>query len=208
MNKFSVILLTIFGLYLSACDNKQTFQRGDLIFEIAPDNEMSQAIAEATAQRDSVKFSHVGIIDISPDGKINVIEATAKFGVTVTPIDEFIDKATAGAVVKRLVIPYDIDASVGRAKSFLGRPYDWTYLPNNHEIYCSELVEKSYITADGSPVFQTIPMNFRDKDGNMPQFWIDLFERAGRDIPEGVPGTNPTQISRSADLEYIFTIEQ
>lgn len=174
---------------------------GDLIFEIASDSEMSSAIADATAHSDSLKFSHVGIILIDEStGALSVIEATGRYGVVVTPIDSFMNKSEKGVIVKRLDIDYPVDRVIERAKSYLGRGYDWWYLPDNEEIYCSELVEKCYLMTDGTPIFPTIPMNFRDKNGEMPQFWTDLFNRLGKPIPEGVAGTNPTQISRHPHL--------
>lgn len=177
---------------------------GDLIFEVASDGDMSSAIAESTAQYDSIKFSHVGIILIDNQGQsTSVLEAVPDSGVIITPLEEFMQKATSGAVVKRLDADCDFDRTIERAKSYLGHGYDWWYLPDNEEIYCSELVEKSYVSEDGKLLFTTIPMNFRDEDGNMPEFWINLFERLGRPVPEGVAGTNPTQLSHSPSLRTI-----
>ena len=200
------LLYIITALTLVACSHTDQPQRGDLIFEIATDSEMSSAISEATAQTDAIKFTHVGIIDIDSIGNIVVIEATGRYGVVVTPIDSFMHKAKAGAVVKRLEIPYPIDAAISRAKSYIGRGYDWWYMPDNEEIYCSELVEKSYLMDDGTPIFSTIPMNFRDAEGNMPQFWTDLFAQLGKPIPEGIPGTNPTQVSNFKYLKHVCAI--
>ncbi|MCM1310902.1 MAG: hypothetical protein NC301_07760 [Bacteroides sp.] len=191
------------SLLIAAATPTQSLQTGDLIFEIASGGEMSRAIASATAQTDSVKFSHVGIIEVDSLGNVGVIEATGKYGVVITPLCDFLNKAEAGAVVKRLGADIQVAESIYRAKRYLGRAYDWWYLPDNEEIYCSELVEKSYIRPDGTPVFSTIPMNFRDKEGNMPQFWTDLFSRLGKPIPEGEQGTNPTQISRHPGLEFV-----
>lgn len=200
------MLSIILALSLIAGPDHNRPQTGDLIFEIATDSEMSQAITEATAADAPVKFSHVGIIEIDDNGNISVIEATGKYGVVINPLDTFMNKAKAGAVIKRLDIDYPIKDTIGRAKSHLGKGYDWWYLPDNEEIYCSELVEKSYLNADGTSIFPTIPMNFRDNDGNMPQFWTDLFNKLGRPIPEGIQGTNPTQISQSKLLRHICTL--
>lgn len=192
---------TLLALLLtSICSNLLS---GDLIFEIADDGAMSRAIADATAPADSLQFSHVGIIEVDDQGGVSVIEATGRSGVTITPLDSFMIQARAGVVVMRINGDFPAQACIERAKSFLGMDYDWWYLPDNNKIYCSELVEKSYLNADGSPIFVTIPMNFRDKYGNMPQFWIDLFARLGRPIPEGLPGSNPTQISRSPLLQVV-----
>lgn len=194
------LIASVFSALLLSCGNNPMLQRGDLIFEISTDSEVSKAITESTAQADSLKFSHVGIIDVDDNGVISVIEATGKSGVVVTPLDSFMAKATAGVVVKRLTIDFDRDESLARAKAYVGRGYDWMYLPDNAEIYCSELVEKSYRTSDGKPIFSTIPMNFKDKDGNIPEFWVKLSEQTGQPLPQGMPGTNPTQLSHYPQL--------
>lgn len=179
---------------------------GDLIFEIATEGEMSKAITDATSGNDSIRFSHVGIIEIDSGSNVSVIEATGNNGVTVTPLELFMEKAKGGAVIKRLAIEYQIDETLERAKSYIGRGYDWWYLPDNDEIYCSELVEKSYLKKDGTPIFAPILMNFRDSEGNMPKFWTELFNRLGRPVPEGMPGTNPQQISQYPELIYVCTL--
>lgn len=71
-------------------------------------------------------------------------------------------------------------------------------------MYCSELVYESFLRRDGSHLFTAIPMNFRDKDGNMPEFWTGLFAGLGRDVPEGEPGTNPNDMSRDPALQLVF----
>lgn len=186
-----------YPLLLAQC---LAFCLGDLIFTVAADTPMSQAVVQATAHTDSLQFSHVGIIDVDSLGAVWVIEATSEAGVVATPIDTFMRRSPAGAVVKRLTINYPADSAVARARACIGRPYDWWYLADNDALYCSELVEKCYLRADGSPIFETIPMSFRDASGTIPRFWTDLFNRLGRPIPEGEPGTNPTQLSHSPYL--------
>lgn len=180
---------------------------GDLIFETASGGEMhraiARAIARATAQADDVPITHVGIVYVDSVGAPFVIEATGQHGVTLTPFQAFCDSA-AGVVVKRLDVDIPIDEAIGRALACLGRPYDWWYLPDNREIYCSELVEKCYKYADGRPVFDTKPMNFRDSEGRMPEFWTELFRRLGRPVPEGVPGTNPADMAKSPLLRTVW----
>ena len=70
-------------------------------------------------------------------------------------------------------------------------------------MYCSELVWESYHRPDGRPIFPARPMNFRAADGSMPVFWSELFERLGEPIPEGLPGTNPADMSRDSALTEI-----
>ena len=47
-------------------------------------------------------------------------------------------------------------------------------------------------------------MNWRDKNGNLPKYWKKHFKKLGMLVPEGVPGTNPTDLSKSPLLHKIF----
>lgn len=191
---------------LQACSSSHYQPReGDLLFQLASSTDFSQAIADATAQRDSLKFDHVGIVASDSLGNPYIIEATSRGGVKRTAWQDFLADAPdingkPGVVAMRLTEPFDSKAAIRRALSHIGEEYDWTFMPDNGRTYCSELVYESYLHADGSHIFTAQPMNFRDKDGNMPQFWTDLFGKLGMQIPEGVPGTNPNDMSKEASL--------
>lgn len=171
-------------------------------------------------------FDHVGIFALI-DGKPAVIEAAPKKGVVATPLEEFMEEARengGGVVVKRLRAnctsgkeasgpelrnvkidsEIDLDECVQRAEEMLGLPYDWSYLPGNGKIYCSELVYESFVDRGGKHIFTARPMNFRDSDGNLPEFWSDLFAKLGEPIPEGVPGTNPNDLARETCLTEVY----
>ena len=178
-------------------------QEGDLIFRIAETTEFSKAITDATAQNDAVKFDHVGIV-VLEEGLPQILEATSKKGVTFTRMEDFISDSSSGYVIKRVDCSYPLKEAIDRAKSHLGEPYDWSYLPDNGKMYCSELVYESFLTDEGHPIFQARPMNFKDANGNMPQFWTDLFERLGESIPQGVMGTNPNDLSKESKLKEIY----
>lgn len=179
---------------------------GDLVFETAAPDEMHHAIVDATVRSDELPITHVGIMYVDSASHAYVIEATGERGVVLTPFKVFCDSAS-GVVVKRLTVDVPIGEAINRALALVGRPYDWWYLPDNSEIYCSELVEKCFFYSDGSPVFETKPMNFRDSEGRMPQFWTDLFSRLGRPVPEGVPGTNPSDMSKSPTLREVWRLD-
>lgn len=180
---------------------------GDLIFETAAPSDMHNAIVDATVRDDALPITHVGIVYVDSAAQAYVIEATGERGVVLTPFDAFCDSAS-GVVVKRITADVPIAAAIERALAFVGRPYDWWYLPDNDALYCSELVEKCFLYADGTPVFKTKPMNFRDPDGRMPQFWTDLFAQLGRPVPEGLPGTNPADMARSPILQEVWRSPQ
>lgn len=203
-------LLILFLLICSLSANADELQSGDLIFVVEGKGNFSKAISEATAFSDSLKFVHVGIIE-REDNFINVVEASPEEGVRIIPIEKFIEEAPEingipQIVIKRLTIDFPIEEAVARAKSFLGEPYDWWYLPGNGKMYCSELVYESFLDSEGNHIFIAQPMNFRSSDGNIPQFWNELFSELGQPIPEGIEGTNPSDLSKSSFLQTL-TIE-
>lgn len=181
---------------------------GDLVFVMSSDSEFSEAITESTAAQDSLKFDHVAIVAIE-HGEAYVIEASSRYGVVMRTLDEFLKEVPlcdgrCGVVIKRLtgacLNGLCMPAVIENAKRHIGEEYDWYFLPDNGRQYCSELVFDSFVDANGDHLFEAVPMNFRNVDGTMPSFWVELFRSLGTDIPEGVPGTNPGGISKSACL--------
>lgn len=193
------ILLTV--LLVSSCNNKGSCpQTGDLVFfEAAQGNEFEDAINSATSD-ESAGFIHVAIVEVSNDS-LFLIQAETE-GVTRRLWDRSAEKAAYSIMRLRFSKPLAVRA-VERAKTFIGQPYDWYYLPDNDAMYCSELVYESYLDNSGEHIFPAKPMNFRAADGSMPQFWTELFDSLGCPVPEGIPGTNPNDLSRSPLLEKI-----
>lgn len=199
-----VWLFTLISLFV-AVSAATTLKNGDLIFQLQGAGALSDAIARSTASADSLKIVHVGIIEVTASGEVNVIEASSEEGVRVIPLSEFVAESPKidgkpALIVKRLTLPFPASDAIFRAKAHLGEPYDWLYLPDNGAMYCSELVYDSYRDADGNPIFESEPMNFRASDGTMPEFWVRLYSEAGIDIPEGLPGTNPNSLSKHPSL--------
>ena len=85
----------------------------------------------------------------------------------------------------------------------VGRGYDLSFLPDNEEQYCSELVWNSYLKHDGGHIFTAAPMNFKSADGSYPEYWVWLFSRIGMPIPQGVEGTNPNDMARTPILKPV-----
>lgn len=204
-NMIRLITLLLIGIWLSSCGiSSSTLRDGDLLFCVADNSVMSNAIVDAT-QMEKVNYDHVAIYAVI-DNTPSVIEANPKDGVICRSLDDFMEDVTdinggKGITVMRVTQSIDLKAAIQRARQFIGRPYDWSYLPDNEKLYCTELVYECYLNNDGKPIFKANPMTFKDSKGNIPDFWVDLFSRLGEPIPEGVIGTNPNDLSQSPALE-------
>lgn len=202
-----VLLYIGIASVLFSC-SKNTFrpQAGDLLFQANKSSAMADAITDATTNNEVVQFSHVAIAL----GADSLIEASPEAGVRIVGLDEFLASSARigkqpAVVVLRLVGKERLaEEGAQRARAFLGLPYDFSYRPDNGKVYCSELVWESYIGTDGKPLFAAQPMNFRAADGTMPYFWTELFEELGEAIPEGIPGTNPSDMAKEKKLEEVF----
>lgn len=199
MKKYLLAIL----LVLAGC-SRGGIRNGDLVFVALPldyqveQGSMDEAIAASTASGDGRNLIHVAIAEVRADS-VWIIDATIKHGVDRHPLDTFLADFTLkdGSLPEMLVgrvSGVDAEAAVERAKSFCGRAYDTRFLPDNEELYCSELVQLCYLHVDGKPVFESEPMNWFAPDGTMPPYWTWLFGELGMDVPQDVPGTNPRQL--------------
>ena len=186
-------------------------QHGDLLFNVvSPARDgIAKAIVAVTEGIDLQRISHVAIVCKEPDGQLYALEATTQNGVCLTPIDTFLQRSDHTPDGKPLVLlgrlkdPSHVGASVAKAKTYLGRPYDFLYEPNDSAIYCSELVHYAYFSATGEELFPQQPMSFHDESGEITPFWIDHYRKWNRAVPEGEPGTNPGGISRSEHIVIV-----
>ena len=180
----------------STLHEKDTLQSGDLIFLQDNWSDMSKAINASTGQ-----YTHVALVERDSTGKVWVIEATPKEGVSKQSFNAFKNRNETryfGFHIYRLTVPFDTAAVIARANSLIGKPYDNAFLPDNDAYYCSELIQTAF-----GYLFESKPMNWRDKDGNLPEYWQKHFAELGMPVPEGVPGTNPTDLSRSPLLRKL-----
>ena len=205
------LLAFVLLLMAFSCEQRTNhLKNGDLIFVGLPlgydaeSGTMDEAISSATGEAGALNLIHVAIAEVKADS-VWIIDATIAHGIDRHPLDTFLkdftlrDGSYPAFIVKR-VKGVDADAAVKKAKTFCGRAYDLHFLPDNEDLYCSELVQKSYLDVHGNPVFESEPMNFKAPDGTMPQYWEWLFGLLGTDIPQGLPGTNPQRMSEAPCL--------
>lgn len=209
MEKRLSIIFFAAAAFLAGCGNRNPeFNNGDLLFEVGQGSRMADAIVDATARHEASGFSHVAILERIGNENF-VIEATSKGGVRRITLDEYLHEAGHDDKGRPLVAVYRLRdgspaaAAVERAKLHLGRPYDFAFLPDNDAYYCSELVYESYLDDNGEHIFTARPMTFKRRDGSYAPFWIELFDSLRMEIPEGVAGTNPEDMSKESAIEEI-----
>jgi len=169
---------------------------GDLLF-FRDTEGMGAAVKESTGQ-----YTHVAIVESVGD-TVWIIDATPQNGVSRRPyLRSFKDTPD----VYRLEDRSDVDSALIRARSFIGLPYDNAFLPDNGAFYCSELVYECFLSDDSQEnrhLFEAKPMNWRNADGELPKYWVKHFKKLKMPVPEGVLGTNPTELSHSPLLRKL-----
>jgi len=210
MKKTSVFAMILSASVIAGCGREKfEFCDGDLLFEAGRNGDMTNAIIDATGGEAETRFTHVAIIECCGDRQF-VIEATSDGGVQRIPLDEFLDDAEHDSKGDPLIAVYRLHdnsrghAAVERAKTYIGLPYDYAFMPDNGAMYCSELVYESYLDNAGGHIFASRPMTFKGADGEYDVFWTELFESLDMEIPEGVPGTNPQDMSNEDILDEVY----
>lgn len=170
-------------------------ESGDLVFETSSSSQ-SWAIQWATRSR----WSHVGIVDVAPDG-VFVVEALGK--VSRTPWKAWRRRALREGEVlvlrPRAVPRGQRTAAVAHAKAFLGRRYDPRFGWGDDRIYCSELVVKAYERAAG------MSLGRRERLGELRLFGIRgaIEERWGGPVPERLVLVTPASIAEDRRLARV-----
>lgn len=208
MKKTLFLWLTL--LLSAVCVSAQRLERialgslceGDLLFCA---QEKGNNITDVTQGVGGMKIDHVAIFH-RQGGRTFALEAIHS-GVGLTPMDSFMARREA-VLAARLRDTLGVARSVERALRFIGRPYDFNFMPDDSAFYCSELVQKCYRDSRGELVFKPIPMSFHDKSGRITPYWHDYYARQGLQVPEGEPGSNPGDLSRSAAICILGIVEK
>ena len=183
----SLIAVIMVLLSVVACELRSPavdkLRPGDLLFHVVKE---SNAITDVTPGM----IDHVAIV-VTTD---SVIEAVPKSGVHIVPVDTLLQDD--GYWIHSRVKTVDAHQSIARARRYLGLPYDSLFLPDNRAVYCSELVQVSFVDSQGKLLFEPVPMSFHDGSGQILPYWEAFYARQGMDVPEGWPGTNPGELSK------------
>ena len=158
-------------------------ENGDLIF-VKDLSDMGQAIQASTGN-----YSHVAIF---LNGSI--YHATVEGGVLAQSPEDFFE---AGKVYDLYCYTeIDHEEVKKRAESLLGAPYNASFYLDGDGYYCSQFI------AELLPIFETIPMKFGDGEEEISPFWLDYYKELGLAVPLDQPGTNPSQLAQSPQLQF------
>ena len=156
---------------------------GDLIF-VSENTEMGQAIQASTGH-----YSHAAIF---LDGQ--VYHATVEGGVLAQSPEDFFEAEKVYDLYRYPKI--DLKEVEKRAENLLGAPYNASFYPDGAGYYCSQFI------AELLPIFETIPMKFGDEEQEISPFWEDYYRGLGLAVPLDQPGTNPSQLAQSPQLQF------
>ena len=158
-------------------------ETGDLIF-VSENTEMGQAIQASTGN-----YSHVAIF---LDGSI--YHATVEGGVLSQSPKDFFEAGKVYDLYRYEQI--DCPEVKKRVESLLGAPYNASFYSDGDGYYCSQFI------AELLPIFETIPMKFGKGDQEISSFWEDYYRGLGLAVPLDQPGTNPSQLAQSPQLQF------
>ena len=158
-------------------------ETGDLIF-VSENTEMGQAIQASTGN-----YSHVAIF---LDGSI--YHVTVEGGVLSQSPKDFFEAGKVYDLYRYAAI--DCPEVKKRVESLLGAPYNASFYSDGDGYYCSQFI------AELLPIFETIPMKFGKGDQEISSFWEDYYRGLGLAVPLDQPGTNPSQLAQSPQLQF------
>lgn len=182
----------------------------DLLFVV---NHKGNAITQSTTRGGNLPIDHVAIIRREGDS-LMVYEAAPGKGVSHATLDRFLSPYLCATAHPYSIAVGRVDASLldtaATATRFaqIEAPYDSLFLPDDRAYYCSELVQKTFVDRQGNLIFHTIPMSFHNEQGEVLPFWKAFYAQHGMDVPEGTPGTNPSQIAHSPQVTLIGRLKE
>lgn len=174
-------------------------QAGDIIFQSLPKNKLVDAIEGVTESA----VSHCGIVG-KEDGKWVVYEAF-RGGVQNTPLSTYLFRGrNYGYAVYRLKPKYQvhIPETMRCVKTYLGKPYDIRYQMDDDQIYCSELIYKSYQTASYGDALGEL-VRFGSLNWQPHENVIKYFE--GGPVPLDREMITPVDLSKASQLEKVYS---
>lgn len=209
MKGISALILVCFYLLLGCNTENENLRNGDILLVSSTENGLSKAINDVTQTEKKTNYSHIALLEVK-NHAFWVIHAGTKNGSERIPLDSFLlntGKNNESVDVYRLKEAYQhaIPNAIKTAKTWLGKPYNYSYVLSDEKLYCSDLIQRSFAKDN---LFQLYPMTFIDPEtGVISSFWKTFYKDQGIEVPEGMPGCNPNQFAESDKLVLIKRIE-
>lgn len=209
------LLLTLY-LYLQSFNllafpiESSVLQKGDFIFQDLNCGELCDAIEEVTTEDRSLRFSHVGIVQIIEDEPF-VYEAIGR-NVQKTKFLTFAKRSLdqeghplIAAFRLKKAKNKEIEKILVWIEEKMGSPYDIYFKLGGPAYYCSELIYLAFQNSvDYKNTFKLNAMTFKQLEtGMIHPAWQKYFENLKVRMPEGELGINPNAMSKSASLEPV-----
>ena len=203
----SLFLIFSISLLILGCKSRlsSTLKNGDLLFVTAKNTGISGAINNVTQKQKEASFDHIGILTKEKNNWI-VLHAAPKGGSQSQNLKDFMNEQTSEdqqIILYRLKPEYQssINPAIDKAKTLLGKPYNFNYILDENSYYCSDYIERAFRKDE---IFNLEPMTFIDpKTGKTNTFWEEFYNKKGLKVPEGELGCNPNGLAASPKLERV-----
>lgn len=170
-------------------------QEGDMIFQSLPHGDLVDTIEAVT----NSPWSHCGLL-VWRDGQWQVAEAIGQ--VRYTPLYSWLVRGRRAAFATYRVRDLPVErtrAIIPGVEKLLGRPYDFSYAPDDTDIYCSELIYKVYDRELGIKIgtWQKLgDLNWKDREASIK----DL---KGGPVPLTREMITPVALTRSPNVVQV-----
>ena len=192
------LLLTVAGYFRIdrvVAYHMSDLQVGDIVFQSLPRGPLVNTIEGVSES----EWSHCGIL-VWKNEQWMVAEALGE--VRYTPLTQWVLRGRWSRVASfRLKkVPTGLSARLASAlESYMGRPYDFHYAPDDEFMYCSELVEKVYKRTFGQKLgtWQALgDLNWEPHEAFIRE--VELGE-----LPLTRLMVTPVSLTRSANLKQV-----
>lgn len=183
-------------------------QSGDLLFIKATNQGVSKAIDKVTAIDSTTHYSHIAMIEIDAN-QIWVLHAGSKNGSERITLETFINEREKGRKIDvyRLKTQFQnsIPTAIQTAKTWLGKPYNYSYVLSDEKLYCSDFIQRSFAK---DSIFELDPMTFIDPETHKTgRIWVKYYQKLNLPVPEGKLGCNPNGLAASEKLVFVGTLK-
>ncbi len=205
---FILLLLTVSINTEAQQLNPHQIKTGDLLFRETASSNLSQAIDQVTQTDKQTHFSHVGLAIVENDS-VYVLHASPIGGTCQISLTKFSqpDGDSVLVSVYRLQEAHHaaIPNAISKARSLLGKPYNFSYVLSDTSHYCSEFI---YLAFKKDSIFTLNPMTFKDPEsGDFDSTWVKHYQKLKMEIPEDLPGCNPNGMAASEKLRRLGILQ-